>query len=348
MLAALLPFITNCQSPKDLAKNTEQVKNEEAQTITISSEKFAKITGQVKNMETQTIIISSPDYSKKISLDDKGFFKDTLNVTSGVFTLTDGRNKTFIFLANGYDLKLTIDAVNFSAISFDGEGKESNEYIQNRIEFSKSELSNINAYFELERTEFNAKISKLKRFLNAVPTANVDSSLVSEIAAENKRMIEYLEKSYDVKYASAAKYKKGSPSPKFNNLENYKGGTTSLDDLKGKYVYIDVWATWCPPCKREIPFLKEVEKKYEHKNIVFVSISTDKPNKHEAWKQMIADKQMGGIQLYSGNDQSFSVEYQINSIPRFILIDPDGNIVDANAPRPSDPKLITLFNSLKI
>ena len=59
-------------------------------------------------------------------------------------------------------------------------------------------------------------------------------------------------------------------------------------------------------------------------------------------------KQMSGIQLWAGKDQSFQQEYQITGIPRFILIDPQGNIVDANAKRPSDPELKTLFNSLKI
>ena len=57
---------------------------------------------------------------------------------------------------------------------------------------------------------------------------------------------------------------------------------------------------------------------------------------------------MSGIQLWAGKDQSFQQEYQITGIPRFILIDPQGNIVDANAKRPSDPELKTLFNSLKI
>ena len=326
ILAVLLPFITNCQSPKE----------------------FATVSGQIKNAETLTITINSKEYSKEINLDDDGKFKDTLKVNSGVYILTDGRNKTFLFLANGYDLKLTTDVTDFGTVTFEGKGKESNEYIQNRISFSKNKLSNTNAYFELERKEFNTRVTELKTYLEAVPTANVDTSLVNEIAAEDKRLIEYLEKNYEIKYASAVKYKKGNPSPKFNDLENYKGGTTSLDDLKGKYVYIDVWATWCGPCKREIPFLKDVEKEFEHKNIAFVSISTDRPNKYDAWKQMIEDRQMGGIQLYSGEDQSFSVEYQINSIPRFILIDPDGNIVDANAPRPSDPRLKELFNSLKI
>lgn len=140
---------------------------------------------------------------------------------------------------------------------------------------------------------------------------------------------------------------KGKPSPKFIDYENYKGGTTSLDDLKGKYVYIDVWATWCGPCKREIPYLKEVEKKFHNSNIEFVSVSIDKLTDRNKWKSMVADKQLGGMQLMADNDwnSAFVKGYQIQGIPRFILIDPQGNIVDPNAPRPSDPALETLLNS---
>ena len=47
---------------------------------------------------------------------------------------------------------------------------------------------------------------------------------------------------------------------------------TKLEDLRGKYVYIDVWATWCGPCRGEIPYLQKVEEKYKGKNIEFVSI----------------------------------------------------------------------------
>ncbi|MFK8059036.1 MAG: TlpA family protein disulfide reductase [Polaribacter sp.] len=73
----------------------------------------------------------------------------------------------------------------------------------------------------------------------------------------------------------------GSPSPKFNGYENNAGGKTSLEDLKGKYVYIDVWATWCGPCIAEIPSLKKVEKDFHNKNIEFVSISIDRMKDHE-------------------------------------------------------------------
>jgi thiol-disulfide isomerase/thioredoxin len=129
-------------------------------------------------------------------------------------------------------------------------------------------------------------------------------------------------------------------SPKFINYENYDGSKTSLDDLKGKYVYVDVWATWCPPCRKEIPYLQKVEKKYHNKNIAFVSISLDKEKDKTKWKKMINDKKMGGIQLFAGKDETFTKGYNIRGIPRFILIDPKGNITNANAPRPSNTKAI--------
>lgn len=142
----------------------------------------------------------------------------------------------------------------------------------------------------------------------------------------------------------------GEPSPKFVNYENNTGGTTSLDDLKGKYVYIDVWATWCGPCIREIPALKNVEKQFHGKNIEFVSISIDKKKDYDKWKKMIVDKDLKGIQLIADNEwQSvFVKDYSIKGIPHFILIDPAGNIVNANAPRPSSTELVTLIESLEI
>ncbi|UMB60535.1 TlpA family protein disulfide reductase [Lutibacter sp. A80] len=143
---------------------------------------------------------------------------------------------------------------------------------------------------------------------------------------------------------------KGQPSPKFENYENFNGGTTSLDDLKGKFVYVDVWATWCGPCIAEIPSLKEVEAKYHNKNIEFVSISVDAEKDYEKWKTMVEEEDLKGIQLFSDKSwkSDFVTGYLIKGIPRFILIDPNGNIVNSNAPRPSSEKLIELFDENNI
>jgi thiol-disulfide isomerase/thioredoxin len=141
----------------------------------------------------------------------------------------------------------------------------------------------------------------------------------------------------------------GNPSPKFD-YENQKGGKTSLASLKGKYVYIDVWATWCGPCLQEIPSLQKVEEQYQDKNIEFVSISINKIKDREKWSNLVNNKQLGGIQLLADKDwdSKFITAYNIRGIPRFILIDPSGNIVNSDAPRPSEAKLIDLFNDLKI
>jgi len=152
------------------------------------------------------------------------------------------------------------------------------------------------------------------------------------------------------KYDALKKLSKGAPSPVFTDYVNHAGGTNSLTDYKGKYVYIDVWATWCGPCLAEVPALKEVEKQYHGKNIEFLSISIDTEPAREAWRKMVTDKELGGVQLLADQawQSAFISAYEINSIPRFIIIDPDGNIVNSNAPRPSDKKLLNIFNELGI
>jgi thiol-disulfide isomerase/thioredoxin len=186
--------------------------------------------------------------------------------------------------------------------------------------------------------------------------------LIRTSKKEHSELFNTLEKSYNQQYnaakeqaAAAIKLTKGKPSPKFTNYLNYNGGKTSLDSFKGKYVYIDVWATWCKPCIGEIPALKSLEKKYHTKNIAFVSISIDSENTAGSWEnafakwnKMVKSKSLTGTQLYAGEDVEFIKEYVVTGIPRFILIDPKGNIVNSNAPRPSNPDLEDLFKELGI
>lgn len=143
---------------------------------------------------------------------------------------------------------------------------------------------------------------------------------------------------------------KGQPSPKFKDYENFAGGTTSLDDLKGNYVFLNIWATWSSPNPTEMVFLKELENSYKGKNIKFVSISVDKAKDHDKWKSVVAENKFAGIQLFADKDMEsgFVQEYLIKATPRYILIDPSGNIVNANAPRPSSRRLTRLFSELNI
>lgn len=201
----------------------------------------------------------------------------------------------------------------------------------------------------------NFKVKKSQNIKNAL-----GKNLAYEISPSNKNIEEFynelssgisdegFKKELTTKYNKVKVLVEGEPSPKFVGYENHKGGVTSLDDLKGKYVYIDVWATWCGPCKHEIPFLKEVEQKFHDKNIEFVSISIDQKKDHQTWKEFVTEHQMVGTQLFADNDwkSQFVEDYVIEGIPRFILLDTEGNIISADAPRPSDEKLSEMLSEL--
>ncbi len=146
-------------------------------------------------------------------------------------------------------------------------------------------------------------------------------------------------------YYRFTKLKKGTPSPKFTNYKNNNGGENSLNDYKGNYVFIDIWATWCGSCYGEMSYLKKLEQEY--KDVVFLSIAwKDDVNK---WRKIIKKESLKGIQLFATkDDNSFFEEYAVNGIPRYILIDPEGNILDHNTPKPSDDKLRTLFKDVGI
>ena len=175
----------------------------------------------------------------------------------------------------------------------------------------------------------NENMEAVYNFMSSQVTSEKIKGELAEVFEKNKNLV------------------KGKPSPEFVNYENHKGGQTSLADLKGKYVYVDVWATWCGPCIREIPSLKEVEKQFHDENIEFVSTSIDELGSRDKWFDMVNDKELGGMQLMADKawKSDFVQAYGIDGIPRFILIDPDGNIVSADAPRPSNPKLIDLLES---
>ena len=114
-----------------------------------------------------------------------------------------------------------------------------------------------------------------------------------------------------------------------------------LSSLKGKKVYIDVWATWCGPCIKEIPALKTLEKELQEEPIEFVSISIDQLKDKEKWLEFIEEKELSGLQLFADGDwtSDLTTAYNIKGIPRFLLIDEAGKIISANAPRPSAPNI---------
>ena len=305
---------------------------------------LVKISGEIKNRNSDSIVIQGQNFKKTIPVDKKGSFSDSFTVPKGGYQLFDGVESFQLVLIPGFDLKMKVDAKQFDeTIAFTGKGSKENNlmaFISLENEKLETAMANVdqNAFLAAAASSLKASEEKLN-----------DPELNPEFKAQISNMVKQQNKQMAMAYMQTQNAIKleGAPSPTFD-YENFKGGKTKLSDLKGKYVYIDNWATWCGPCRAEIPFLQKIEEKYHGKNIEFVSISIDTKKDYEKWKKFVADKQLGGIQLIADNDWSsdFMKAFGINSIPRFILIGPDGKVVDADADRPSSPQLQQTLDKL--
>lgn len=138
----------------------------------------------------------------------------------------------------------------------------------------------------------------------------------------------------------------GSMGAEFE-MEDIEGNVFKFSDLKGKITYIDVWATWCGPCCKEIPYLEQLVEKYKNNNKVqFVSISID--DDRGSWEKFITkDKPQWAQYIIENSGESpLCTVYRIEGIPRFLIFDAEGRVVSTNTSRPSDPATITMIDKL--
>ena len=323
---------------------------------------YATLSGKIENPHDSKVIkvFKGRLFEKIITVNDDGTFKDTLKVEEGDYSFQHGDQYGQIYLKNDNETSFKTDYETFAeSIVFDGDGSDINNFSIQSFLISKDyfteELITSGTKEDLDNAVKNYKSAyeDLKKKYSGVDSTHI-ASMDKNIEGTAKQVIDFV----TPKLVSRNLFPKGSPSPSFVDYENFAGGNTSLSDLEGKYVYMDIWATWCGPCIREIPALKKLEQQFEGKNIEFVSISVDEGRGYKGdakaaylgWKKMVADKDLSGIQLFADNGfmSKFIQDYKINSIPRFILVDPQGNIVSADAPRPSSPDIVAFFNELGI
>lgn len=320
---------------------------------------YVTFSGKITGPNSDSIQIKKGDYRKVIHVNDDGTFSDTLKVQPSSYTLYDGGEYAYLFLKNGFDIHMTLDTKAFDeTIQFTGEGANHSNFLAEKIR-KEMELFDLDGLISLDSVDLDKGLAEVKSEMIAFYDANkdVDSSIINSGPKNIDRTIDSYRRYIHSIYALKREFPKGMEAPKWSDYENINGEKTSLADLKGKYVYVDVWATWCGPCKREIPSLKKVEAEYHEKNIAFVSISVD-DNKSSGswdqaradWRQMVEEEELTGVQLFSpeGRKSPFMSELKVRGIPRFILIDPQGKIVSPSAPRPSSEELIELFDEEQI
>lgn len=138
----------------------------------------------------------------------------------------------------------------------------------------------------------------------------------------------------------------GTVAPGFN-LEGISGDRVSLEDMRGKYVLLDFWASWCRPCRASMPHLKEVYAAYKDKGLEIVGISIDTDN--DAWRKAVADDQTPWVHVIDsrtggGQGSDIAKIYGVRAIPTLFMVDPDGNMIGKIEHDELDARLATLLH----
>jgi peroxiredoxin len=118
------------------------------------------------------------------------------------------------------------------------------------------------------------------------------------------------------------------PAPDFTRPD-VNGKPTSLSSFKGKYVLVDFWASWCPPCRAENPNVVKAYNQFKDKNFTVLGVSLDRPGQKDAWMRAVKDDNLTWTQVSDLKfwDSQVVNLYGFEGIPYNVLVNPDGVVI---------------------
>lgn len=133
-------------------------------------------------------------------------------------------------------------------------------------------------------------------------------------------------------------------------LKDIHGKPTNLNILlkknRGKVIYVDFWASWCVPCREEMPPSAKLRELYKGKDVVFVYLAFK--DQESSWKKAVEQEGLSEVPdnflITNPKNSKILEKLKLELIPRYIIFDKQGNIVEVNAPRPSDQQAATTID----
>lgn len=210
---------------------------------------------------------------------------------------------------------------------------------------AKNDTEKINNIYDIQLPKFNKESDSLTfQFIKTFPGSYFSANLL--VYQTQKLTIDSLKMFYALLTTTIQRSKIGIGIQEFIKtaeslcigkkapdfiLKNIDGNDVSLNDFKGKYVFLDFWASYCIPCREEHPYLKQAFSKFKNKGFTIIQISVDKPDDKSKWMDVIKKDSLTWTQLcdFKGWNSEIVNQYNLygKGIPSSFLINPNGEII---------------------
>ncbi|MGN7204865.1 TlpA family protein disulfide reductase [Pedobacter sp. SAFR-022] len=175
--------------------------------------------------------------------------------------------------------------------------------------------------------------------IEALNTAKKDAEPLFDAITSNT-VKQDIAASYSERESQLMQLQVGQAAPLFS-LPDEQGKIYHLANLKGKVIYIDLWASWCAPCRAEMPNFKKLRGKFKgNDQVAFMGIAVFDAEKD--WRTALSEDKPDWLQLHDTTG-SLAKSYVASAIPKYILIDKNGKVLDLNAPGPGDQSIEQLI-----
>lgn len=300
--------------------------------------KQVTFTGEIINPTSDMVWLSVNDSTLSTKLDENNKFEFKIDITEANKYRFDHGGFTYIFLKPGSILHLTLDTKDFDkSIFYSGTALEENEYLKKRLLLKESLEKNRFKIPNMSENEFQSTMDNTlgKWEKTLLELKNIDSKEYSNFKNAELEEINKINSLVTDYYKSMLNLRPGKDAIDIKVIDQ-NGREYSLKDFKNKVVCIDVWASWCSACLKEMPYYEKLAEKYKNYDIAFIAISVD--DKEEIWKKLLKERDIHGLQFRAegGSQSDFFKNHQLNDLPVYIVIDKNGKIVKFRASRPSE------------